>query len=68
MDVATGRVLRSVILKGNLRGDIRALSVHPDGRRLAYSASDSEQNIWLLEGIPRPATSWHSLFGHWIEP
>ena len=68
VDVAEGRVLRAVALQETARGNIRSLRVHPDGKRLSYSISDADNDIWILEGLPRPATGWRKLFSHWIEP
>jgi hypothetical protein len=44
------------------------VTVHPDGKRLAYSRSENTSDILLLDGLPRPATGWQKLFRHWIEP
>jgi Tol biopolymer transport system component len=67
IDVAVGRVLRAIVLQEMARGDIRSVSMHPDGEHLSYTVGDSERDIWLFDGIPCPATGWRKVFSHWIE-
>jgi hypothetical protein len=68
VEVASGRVLRIVAVEESPRAGIRTVSLHPDGKRLAYSRNEFNYDIWLLDGIPRPATGWMKLFRHWTEP
>lgn len=67
-EVSSGRILRAVDFEESPGAQIRSASLHPDGKRLAYTRSESNFDIWLLEGLPRPATGWMKLFRHWIEP
>jgi Tol biopolymer transport system component len=68
IDVASGRMLRSIVMQESPDAGIRAASVHPDGKRLAYTKAQNNNDILLLTGLPRPAAGWQKLFRHWIEP
>ena len=40
---------------GVVPGRPRHLSLHPDGRRLAYAAGQSEAEVWVMENfLPEP--------------
>jgi hypothetical protein len=66
IDVTTGGVRRTVDIPET--GRISGLTLHPDAQRLVYNRSETQYDIWMLEGLPRPATGWMALFRHWREP
>jgi Tol biopolymer transport system component len=68
LEVASGRVLRTIKIDESPRANLRDASLHPDGKRLTYNRTATNFDIWLLDGLPRPATGWTTLFRHWIEP
>ena len=39
---------------GKPYASIRSVSVHTDGKRLAYSRNENTSDILLLDGLPRP--------------
>jgi Tol biopolymer transport system component len=67
VEVASGRVVRSAAIEETPDARIFSASLHPDGKRLAYSRNELKYDIWMLEGMPRPATGWLRLFRHWTE-
>ena len=68
VDVPSGRVLRTNVIDERLQAIIRGASLHPDGKRLAYQRAEQKYDIWLMEGLPEPASGWLKLFRHWSEP
>ena len=46
---------------GAVSGD---LCLHPDGKRMCYSRSENRYDVFVLDGLPRPATGWLRLFRH----
>ena len=63
IDVATGSVRDiaqysdGLTISGGATYQAR-LSLSPDGRSLATSASSSQSDLWLLDGYPRPRPWW----------
>ncbi len=37
--------------------NMRELSVHPDGRRVAFTAGENKQTVWVMENFLPPAAS-----------
>jgi Tol biopolymer transport system component len=68
VEVSSGRVLRSVALEESPEAGIRSAWLHPDGKRLLYSRSELNYDIWLLTGFPRPETGFMRLLRHWSRP
>jgi len=68
LEVVTGRVLRTITIEESPRAIVRTASLNPDGKRLAYTRTENNFDIWLLEGLPRPEMGWMRLFRHWIQP
>ena len=64
-DAATGLEVRSIPIPTD--GDLRRLSVHPSGQRIAAEVSDSHFDLWMMEGFPAPAVGWERLFWRWLE-
>ena len=64
-DAATGAELKSITLATD--GEVRSISVHPDGNRIAVDLTESRLDLWMMEGFPRPAVGWERLFWRWLE-
>ena len=64
-DAATGTEIRSIPIPTD--GDLRRLSVHPNGQRIAAEIADSHYDLWMIEGFPAPAVGWERLFWRWLE-
>lgn len=47
---------------------IRAVAVHPDGKRMAVSVENLQYDLWRIEGFPLPETGWRRLFRKWVYP
>jgi eukaryotic-like serine/threonine-protein kinase len=65
IEVSSGKVLRS--LPVDAPSNVQAASLHPDGKRMIYAWAENGSAIWTVDGLPRPATGWLSLFRHWSE-
>ncbi len=68
VDVSTGGILKTRVVEESPRATMRAASMHPNGKHLAYTRSEANYDLWLMDGLPQPATGWQKLFRHWIEP
>jgi Tol biopolymer transport system component/predicted Ser/Thr protein kinase len=68
VEVSSGRIASSRPVSIPAMASAGQLSLHPDGKRLAFTMHRNLYDIWMLEGIPRPATGWLRLFRHWVEP
>jgi Tol biopolymer transport system component len=65
VEVASGRVVRSVAIEESPAAAVIDLSLHPDGKRMCYTRNENKYDIFVLDGLPRPATGWLRLFRHW---
>jgi serine/threonine protein kinase len=68
VEVSSGRIVSSRDASIPPIAAAGTLSLHPDGKRIAFTMHQNLYDIWMLEGIPRPATGWLRLFRHWVEP
>ena len=65
VEVASGRVVRSVAIEESPGAAVIDLNLHPDGKRMCYTRNENKYDIFVLDGLPRPATGWLRLFRHW---
>jgi hypothetical protein len=40
-----------------MMGSSTSLSVHPDGRRIAFTAGEAKEEVWVMENIWPAATA-----------
>jgi hypothetical protein len=61
-DVATGveRPARELAVPAD--ASLSGLTRHPGGKRLLATLGTSRQDIWLMEGFPRPGGWWARLW------
>lgn len=67
-DVETGRELRSVIAQLDPKTTPRSFSPSPDGSRFLIEVLRPNSDLWLIEGIPQPATGLARLWTRWVPP
>lgn len=67
-DAETGRELRSVVAQLDPKTTPRSFSPSPDGARFLIEVLRPNSDLWLIEGIPQPATGLARLWTRWIPP
>lgn len=67
-DIESGRELRSVIAQLDPKTSPRTFSPSPDGSRFLIEVLRPNSDLWLIEGVPQPATGLARLWTRWIPP
>jgi serine/threonine protein kinase len=67
-DVETGREVRSVVAQIDPKSTPRGFSPSPDGRRFLIEILRPNSDLWLIEGVPQPATGLARLWTRWLPP
>lgn len=67
-DVETGREISSVIAELDPKTTPRTFSPSPDGSRFLIEVLRPNSDLWLIEGIPQPATGLARLWARWVPP
>ncbi len=67
-DVLTGKELRSVTAKLDGKATPRSFSPSPDGEHFLIEILRANSDLWLIEGIPQPATGLARLWTRWLPP
>jgi Tol biopolymer transport system component len=68
LDVERGRRLRSIAFDLPPEDDVDGFSFSPDGARVLLTVGGDRNELWMVEGYARPATSWTRWFRHWAPP
>ncbi len=67
-DVLTGKELRSVTAKLDGKAMPRSFSPSPDGEHFLIEVLRANSDLWLIEGVPQPATGLARLWTRWLPP
>jgi hypothetical protein len=68
LDVDSGRKLSAITFDIPLEDQIEGFSFSPDGTRVLLTLGGDRNDLWMAEGIARPATFWNRWFAHWESP
>jgi Tol biopolymer transport system component len=68
VEVSSGHVVSSHAVLIPAFAQAGLPSLHPNGKRIAFTLHQNRYDIWMMEGIPHPTTGWLRIFRHWAEP
>lgn len=67
-DVLTGKEVRKTTAKLDGKAMARSFSPSPDGEHFLIEVLRANSDLWLIEGIPQPATGLARLWKRWLPP
>jgi eukaryotic-like serine/threonine-protein kinase len=65
LEVASGKLKRSVVFDLLLDDKIEGFSFNPTGQRVLLTTGGERNDLWMVEGFAHPAPLWRSWLGHW---